>query len=195
MAEYTIPKGSKVITSIKRNSHRILGLSVTANTVASVQVTVFIPRLGTITPLEWDVSFGPTSFSVSRLLEWYLTLVDVDNLPLISGVSSRAIWSTLQKWLVLSAVGFGQIMTREIQDFFNPASFNFTEVADYTQRLGLVLLCICDSSITVDSVGVLTYREDLVQRKFGGDNTTFETDNGQWEDCASDEESQDQDEG
>ncbi len=195
MVLQTIPKGSKVIISIKRHSWRHIDFNVVAaNAIELMDTGLWIPRLGTITPLELDMSYGPASLAASTRTDWYWVLVDVDNLPLIQGASDRAIWSALYEWVVLSAVGAAQIMSREIQDFFNPASFNFTERADFTQRLALALVFQSTSSaVDVQSVGVFTYEETLIQRKWGGDNSTFDVDDGDWEDFAQDEDDEDND--
>ncbi len=188
MVEFTIPKGSKIITSIKRKSFRDVGNTSSQNTVTKIRDLVFIPRLGTITPLEWDVSYGVASgLAASVRAEFYLALIDVDNLPQIAGLSDRALWAAAQFWLSMTEIGVINTYTREVQDFFNPTSFNFSERADYTQRLAISLLTFFSQTETADAIGVLTYQEDLIQRKFGNDNSTFVRDDGDWEDFASDE--------
>ncbi len=195
MARFTIPKGSKVISSIKRKSFRASAVGLTASQLENLADIIWVPRLGTITPLEFDMSYGrfdvPSAGTVVQI-EWMLTLVDVDNLPQAIGARDRAIWFAAQLWVCATAVGFVDMMKREIQDFFNPASFSFTEVADYTQRLVVSLLTFTGSAdVDVSAMGVMTFQEDLIQRKWGGDNSTFDVDDGDWEDFASDEEGDD----
>ncbi len=195
MVEFFIPSKSKVISSIKRHAFRVLAFDpAAAVTPEIVEEMIWVPRLGTVTPLEFDMSYGISGSIITNRQEWYLTLVDVDNLPNVLGASGRAIWSALQTWIVSSAVGITQTMNREIQDFFNPASFNFAERADFTQRLALVLLNVSSEADQTSHVaGVITYQEDLVQRVFGNDNATYETDDGRWENEMADEEDEDND--
>ncbi len=192
MADRIIPKGSKLITSIKRKSVRLINQVPDASVITNLSTMAWVPRLGSITPLEWDVSLGLTDVQISSRVNFFLVLVDVDNLPLITGAADRAIWSFAQFWDVLTAVGTHQTLSREVQDFFNPASFSFTERADFTQRLGIALL-LHSVNKSHDAIGVLTFQETLIQRKWGGDNSTFDRDDGDWEDFASDEDDEDND--
>lgn len=195
MPDRFIPKGSKVITSVKRTAIReSVAVAASTSVVVLLKTMIWIPRLGIVTPLEWDVSYGVTTpITADETMEWFLTLVDIDNLPLIAGAADRAIWSAAQAWTRDTDVGKRQMLTREIQDFFNPASFSFTERADFTQRLGVALLALSSNAETFFTVGVITYQEELIQRKWGGDNATFDRDDGDWEDFASDEDDEDSD--
>ncbi len=195
MPDRIIPKGSKLITSIKRHSFREIGFDpAAANTIELVNEGLWIPRLGSITPLELDMSYGPGAITSSHRTEIYWVLVDVDNLPLVAGASSRAIWSAYYRYVVATAVGIAQTMIRENADFFNPSSFNFSERADFTQRLAVALVMTStNATVTQDYIGVFTFEETLIQRKWGGDNSTFDRDDGDWEDFASDEDDEDND--
>lgn len=190
-----IPAGSKVITSIKRHAFRHMPFNpANSNAIELVDSGLWVPRLGEITPLELDMSYGPSSVSASHRVELFWVLVDVDNLPLIGGASSRAIWSAYMRWIATTAVGINQVMIRENADFFNPATFSFTERADFTQRIAVALVMqTTDGNVNLEVVGVFTYQETIIQRKFGGDNATFDIDDGDWEDFASDEDDEDND--
>lgn len=195
MVDFFIPRKSKVIISIKRHRIRSIAQGLVTTVPEILDLGVAIPRLGTITPLEWDVSWGVTGIITQSIrYEIYMTLIDIDNLPQIAGIADRAIWSSAQFWQFNTGVGITQMLQREIQDFFNPASFTFTERADFTQRLSLAIIgLITNANEGVDTVGVLTYQEELIQRVFGNDNASYETDNGDWEDFGSDEDDEDND--
>ncbi len=177
MVQFTIPKGSFVVTSIKRTSFRVLAQAISQNTPTIVVQLAWLQRLSTLTPLELDMSYGPSSLPGGQPNEWYMGLVDIDNLPSIEGLADRAIWSAAALWVVTSSVGINQALKRETADFFNPASFTVTEVADFTTRMLIALMnhSGAGSPPTVNAIGVLTYQEDVVQRVFPSDDWTFTT--------------------
>lgn len=182
-----------VVTYLKRKGFRI-STSVSANVLTALQALIWVPRLGTVTPLELDMSYGVTSaVTANALFEWYLVLVDIDNLPTQDGAFTRAIWSSAQAWTVDSAVNKRQMLNREVNDMFNPASFSFTEMADFTQRLAISLLAIFTTIETTFNLGVITWQEQLIQRVFGSDSATFNESDSGWIDDFSDEEDGDYD--
>ncbi len=185
---------SFVVTATRREVIRLLDHSVTADTVTNLNMMAWIPRLGTITPLEWDVSWGITgSIAANQRIELYLTLVDVNNLPTIVGASDRAIWGVMQFYRFSTNIGVQKRLMREIQDFFRPTSFTFREVVDFTQRSGIALIAHLGSTINIDVVGVLTYEMTMIQRVFGSDSATFNNSDSGWIDDFADEEEGDND--
>ncbi len=194
MPEFGIPDKSFTVTYLKRKGFRNIAQAMSANVITNLQNLIWIPRLGTVTPLEFDISYGITGIIGGSIrMEWYLVLVDVNNLPLIEGASERAIWSSAQFWQLSTAVGFQQMLSRDLADFFNPASFSFHEVADFTQRLVIALVGFQNTTEAVDAVGVITWQETLIQRVFGGDSATFDDSDSKWIDDFSDEEDEDND--
>lgn len=178
MVEFTIPTKSFVVNSIKKGRISVTGTVVT--NLVNMGNLAFLPRLGAITPLEWDVTYGINGYpGTDRGIEWALILVDIDNLPLIDGIRSRAIWQRMQRW---EAVGTDsgpiQTLTMENKVFFNPTAFTTTEFAGFSQRLALAVMGNArdGGAASADCIGTLTYAEALIQRVFGNDNATWEGD-------------------
>jgi len=178
MAEFTIPKKSFVVTSIKRGRIDDLSLSVSTNVVTIMgNPLAHLPRLGTITPLEFDSHYGVGSDPTDSTSEWWLVMVDIDNLPTRESVRALSIWNALQNWRSIGTdSGPTQTVTHAEVDFLNTQSYSFTEMADFTQRMAVCLLGLSNGSIAMLQVGVLTYAETIIQRVFGSDNWTFELD-------------------
>jgi len=188
----SIPPKSFVVTSIKRKTFRQTAGGISATTVTVIADLIWIPRLGTITPLEFDVSYGiSANITAGTRMEWYLALVDVNNLPGIEGLISRSVWSAEQFYMFLSSVGVLQTLSRDIVDFFNPASFTYSELTGFTQRSAISLLGFQSSSRSTEAVGTITWQEELIQRVFGGDSATFDESDAKWIDDFSDEEDDD----
>jgi len=176
MVEFTTGS-SKDFEVISTKRERIFDTEAIAQNVPEVlaEPLAWLPRLGTITPVEWDVTYGLGTAPSAVRLEWYLLMVDVDNLPFIGSIRDRAIWGTMQRWrLVGTDAGPIQTLQHQEVDFFNPETYNMTEMAAFTQRLAVVVIAHTDQNQTVDCYGVLTYIETVIQRVFGSDNWTFE---------------------
>lgn len=163
-----------MITSIKRS--RIFSFN---EDVGSLEILdgplAWVPRLGSITPLHWICDYGLRDDPVDEFVEWILLMCDVDNLPTIDSCRARALWHRAQNWRSIGTdSGPIQTMTKDDVDWLNPETYGTTEFADFTQRLAMVVV-VEDTSATstVNVLGVLTYREDLIQRVFGNDNWTF----------------------
>ncbi len=193
MAEFQrIPDKSFTVTSIKRQGFRDIAAGISATTVTLIRDLIWIPRLGTVTPLEFDVSYGISGIvTAGTRMEWWLALVDINNLPGVEGLVTRAIWYAGQFWQFDTAVGITQMLSRDLVDFFNPASFTYSELADFTQRSAIALIGRQSSNKTTDAVGVITWEEVLIQRVFGGDSATFDESDAVWVDDFSDEEDED----
>jgi len=193
MPEFEIPTKSFVVSYTKRKGFRN-STGLTADIITMLEELIWIPRLGTVTPLEFDLSYGVTSLIASNeRFEWYLVLVDVNNLPTQTGAFTQAIWSAAQAWTVDTAVGKRQVLSREVNDMFNPQSFSFHEVADFTQRLAVSLIAEFNQAETSFVLGVITWQETIIQRVFGGDSATFDESDSVWIDDFSDEEDGDYD--
>ncbi len=191
MPEIMMPTGTKsfVVTSTKRKSFRVISQSVTvATSPFLLQILAWIPHLGTVTPLEFDISYGPNVLSATTRSEYYVAMVDIDNLPTVAGVANRAIWGSMVNWVSTTQVGINQSLSRDVADFFNPASFSYSELADFTQRSAVCFLVAVSGTVTIHGVGVLTWQEDLIQRVFGGDSATFDDSDQGWIDDFADEE-------
>lgn len=190
---YTPAPNQEIVSTIRRETFYA---SETVSTMAQLARLVDLVRLQQITPLELDITYGvPNPGATAMRSEYYIMLADVDNLPLVGGARDRAIWSAAV-YYAFTGTAYGAITSqRENADFFNPASFTSFETADWSKRMALVLLGSCSTAKETRAQGVLTYRVDYIQRVWGGDNCTFEKDNGDWEDFASDEESDDSDSG
>ncbi len=179
-----------VVSYIKRKSFRVIAESVgvSASPVVLVEVA-WIPRLGTITPLELDITYGTTDPDVTSTMEFYLALVDISNVPLIESVAERSIWGAMVNWVVHDLTGVIQTMMRDTADFFNPASFSYSELADFTQRSVLALLANTEVNTQEATViGVCYFQVDLLQRVFGSDSATFNDSDSGWIDDFADEE-------
>ncbi len=178
MVDYT--KGSKKdfeVNSIKRGRVSVFGESVAQNTPEILgDVLAWLPRLGTITPLEWDAFFGDGGDVTNDVLEWHLLLLDIDNLPTIASIRARALWQALQRWRDFGTAGNEAMVTSKAEvDWLNPEAYTFTEFASFTQRLAMAVIGNSQgNTISMDCIGVLTYMETVIQRVFGSDNWTFE---------------------
>ncbi len=184
-----------VVSYVKRKSFRVIGQSVgvSASPVVLVEVA-WIPRLGTITPLELDITYGTADPDVTSTMEFYMTLVDVNNLPLIEAVAERSIWGTMVNWVVHDLTGVIQTMMRDTADFFHPASFSYSELADFTQRSVVAILANTEVNTQEATViGVCYFAVDLIQRVFGSDSATFNESDSKWIDDFADEEEADYD--
>lgn len=178
MVEWTIPKKSFVVTSVKRA--RIRKFSEQLVTIDAPQIIDVplapIPRMGSVTPLEWDASFGLNDSTYSSVaIEFYLTMIDRDNIPTSASVSARSIWGRYQRWRSVGTDA-GPIMTTtdDVIDFLNPEGYTPSEFASFTQRLALCAIGISNTAnIGIDMVATLTYQETVIQRVFGNDNWTF----------------------
>ncbi len=175
MVEFTIPKQSKVIVSIKRGRPSDIDETLAQN-VAEIlgDPIAWLPRLGTITPLEIDFTYGVVDAPGTEFIEWFLLNCDVDNIPAIESIRARSLWWRAQQWRSIGTdAGPVQTLTRDDIDLLNPESYSFTEVADFTQRQALCVISHTDaSSARVRILGVVTYQETIIQRRFGNDNWT-----------------------
>ncbi len=174
MVEFTIPKKSKVVTSIKRGRINDVDETVVADVPEILgDPLAWLPRLGTITPLEWDAAYGLVDLPSDEFPEWHLINTDVDNLPVLESVRARAIWSRPQQWRETGTPAqILQTLTTDRIDFLNPESYSFTEMADFTQRLAMCVLINSNAASRMRTMGVLTYQESVIQRVFGNDNWT-----------------------
>ncbi len=145
--------------------------TVTFQTVTNMGIFGWIPRFGTVTPIELDISYGLSDDPTDEVLEFYCNSVDVDNLPDVTSLRFNSFWGALQQWRAVGTpANVIQTMTREVQDFLNPPTFAFTELAGFTQRQGVSLITYCGSSSDVLVLAVLTYLETVLQRVWGDDD-------------------------
>ncbi len=177
MVEFTT--GSKkdfMVTSVKRG--RINDIDeVVATGIPEVlgDPLAWLPRLGSITPLELDVHYGLQDQPGDELPEVHVVLVDVDNLPTIESVRARAIWSGVQNWRTIGTIGqLIQTLSHAEVDWFNPETYSMTEFASFTQRLAVCFLIHSNTTSRFIAMGVMAYSETIIQRVFGSDNWTFE---------------------
>ncbi len=194
MPTHPLHKETFTVTSIKRQGFRDIAAGISATTVTLIADLIWIPRLGTVTPLEFDISYGVSGVvTAGTRMEWWLALVDINNLPGVEGLLTRAIWYAAQFWQFGDATGINQMLSRDLVDFFNPQSYTYGEVADFTQRSAISVIGRQSSNKTTDAVGVITWQEVLIQRVFGGDSATFDDSDAKWVDDFSDEEDEDND--
>ncbi len=178
MVEFSI--GSKkdfVVTSIRRGRVNDIRETVVDDVPEVLgDPLAWIPRLGSVTPLEWDAAYGLGDDPADEYLEWFLVAVDVDNLPTLESVRALSIWWRPQAWRSIGTdSGPVQTMVHDTIDFFNPETYSFQETADFTQRYAVCVVINSDQDQSdMRTVGVLTYQETLIQRVFGSDNWTFE---------------------
>ncbi len=155
--------------------------------IGSVEVIgdpiAWLPRLATLTPLEWDVTWGLFADPSDVLAEFHLLMADVDNIPDITSAAALAIWSDAQNWRSLGTPGqVVQTLQTALVDFLNPQSYTFTELAGFTQRQAIVIIGDDQNgTASVMVLGVLTYQLDVIQRIFGSDSWTFTMDDPEFE--------------
>ncbi len=176
MVEFTIPKDSFVVSSIRRG--RITDISETGTTNTPEVLgdpLAWIQPLSTITPLEWDCTYGLSDDPLDELAEWMLAAVDIEAVPTLTSVRALSIWWRAQQWRSIGTdSGPVQTLTQDSVDFLNPESYNYLQMAGFTQRYAVCCLIVGSVASDFRTVGVLTYQEDLIQRVFGGDGWTFE---------------------
>lgn len=180
MVDFTIGSAKDfIVTSIKRGRIDVIQQSIGTPEIVGDPIA-WLPRLGSITPLEWDVWFGQEADPTDLMLELCLLLADVDNLPIMASVKARSIWMALQIWRSIGTdAGPIQTANHDNIDFLNPQTYTMTEMASFTQRLALMV--IADDrggTFQLSMLGVLTYQEDVIQRVFGSDNWTFDDPDG-----------------
>lgn len=152
-------------------SQRDQGFRVATNLASGSQVpeilsiVAWLPRLGSITPLEMDISYGLSDGATdNELIEFFLALVDVDNIPDGAALRSHAIWQRVQSWQVASAVGVNQMMSYDVIDWFTPPTYTYTEVAGFTRRTALCILALSNQTSSVLVQGRLNWVETMTQR-------------------------------
>ncbi len=188
MVQYTIPSKSFEVTSIKRARPDDIDETLAQNVPEIIgSPLAFIPRLGAISPQELDFGYGVVDQPGTEFIEWFLVLVDVDNLPTLASIRARSVWWRAQQWRTIGTDnGPIQTMTQDRIDFLNSETYTFSEVADFTQRLALCAICNTDaSSARIRVLGVLTYSETVIQRVFGSDNWTDNEEFGDQDDSGS----------
>ncbi len=177
MVEFS--QGSKkdfAVVSTKRGRVSDVAKTLDANVVNIIgDPLAWIPRLGSVTPLEFDLFFGLGDDPTDEYIEWWLESMDIDNLPTVDSARARSLWTAVQQWRSIGTdSGPVQTMEHAEVDFFNPQTYSFEETADFTQRNAVVLACYSNLAAASQQSGVLTYAETLIQRVFGSDNWTFE---------------------
>jgi len=194
MPEFDVPAKSFTVTSIKRKGFTEAGFAMSSGVITLLERLIWVPRLGTVTPLEFDVSYGLNANVTAALrMQWFLVMVDVDNLPSLEAVAERSIWNSFQHYQFYSSVGILQSMDRDLADFFNPSSFSYTEVANFTTRSAIALVAEEGGTKSINFSGVIVWQEVLIQRVFGGDSATFDESDQGWIDDFADEEEGDYD--
>ncbi len=168
----------QIIVSIRRTPFFTTGQTIGSFEIVG-PVLAWLPRLGTIAPLEFDITYGPTGDPGDAFIEFHLVLVDIDNLPLVAGARARAVWQEAQNWrVIVGGDSTIQTLSKSQVEFWNPRVYGTTELADFTQRLALAITADDTTSTAVVILGVLTYRETLVQRIWKNDNWTDDGQSG-----------------
>jgi len=178
MVSFTRGTKDFVVVSTKRQGFRAVATVAAVDVPEIAQILARIPRIGSVKPLELDISFGLNDDPVDERPEFFLSSVDLDNLPTVAAARDRAFWQAVENWrLVGTALDIGPIQTmgRDLADFFNATAVLFTEAAGYTNRQAIVILISSNVTSNMIVQGVLYYEEQVVQRRFGGDLWTWDT--------------------
>ncbi len=139
-------------------------------TVTLLDQFAWVPRMGSVTPVEVDITYGISDDPSDEIVEFFIESVDIDNLPNIAALRETAIWAAAQAWRSIGTdAGPTQTLSRETNDIFHPATFIFDEVAGYTQRQAVALLAHSTTTSTLFVLAKLTWLETVVQRVWGSD--------------------------
>lgn len=163
----------KTITIVTNKVRGIVSdIALTTSLQIVDQVQQLQPR-STMIPTEMDLSFGLNSDITSDFtLEYFLSVVDIDNLPELASVRADNAWAAAQAWRV--ATGSFTIPTQTLEQadprFFRPKAWANLEVGAAVRRMALCLLARSSGTPDQMSRGTIRYTEILEQRNFGDDN-------------------------
>jgi len=154
-----------VVISNRDQAFRSTLTLASTNVPQIAQIVAWLPRLGTITPVEMDITYGMTDDpNDGEGPEFFFALVDVDNIPDIASLRSNSLWTRAQRWQILSSVGFAQMLNHDVIDWFNPKTYNYSEVNGFTRRTALCVLVSSNNTSSIVVQGSVTWVETLTQR-------------------------------
>lgn len=141
-----------------------------------------VQPLATVFPVELDITYGLTDDPTSgEEIELFLMVSDEGSFPPLASARTRSWWSTFQHWRALSTgTGINTFRTddHQILDFFNPNGFENITLDTRRIRHIFHIGYGADQAQTSDIkiMGIVVWQEILIQRMFGNDNWTFNTD-------------------
>ncbi len=128
-------------------------------------------RFSTLTVTELDITFGITAdISADLNNEYFLSVVDQDNLPEVAALRVDNAWQAAERWQV-STGAFTiptQVLQRADPRFFYPKSWANLEAQP--RRLTLAILNFNAGVVGCLVQGTIRFTEVILQRTFGNDN-------------------------
>lgn len=173
------PTSVKLITSIIKRSFFVAQTqSYGAVNVPLIAESIYrVKPLSQVVPLEFSMFFGlGDDSSDGEEIEWFLASVDASNIPDVGSIRGDNYWSAIEHWTTVGTPGIiYNTVQHVIEDFLNPVPFaNLNlETRERAQVMALITSSRTVTANTILATGLLTIEEVLIQRRWGGDNTTF----------------------
>ncbi len=171
-SELEIPTAVKQVTITKRRSFHD-NTAITLNTPTVAEIVTNLKELATLTPWEIDISYGiggdPADGSN---FEWFLAVVDLDDLPGVASLRRNSIWNAAQHWRKEGTPAeFFQTLSRESADFFVPVAYKNFEPAERRQNRALAIVVHTSATLAMISQGTVGFQQDIIQRTWRGDDS------------------------